>query len=80
MSDWINKWYETNTIDTTDISNGAWTTSDYVIVDSNISNINPDKLTFTFPDGDIELTYQELKVLKRMIEKFGKEMFPEEYV
>jgi hypothetical protein len=57
--------------------NGSWTTTEYHI---NTDLPPTDKFTIQFPEGKIELTYRDLKVMKRLIEKFGKELFPEEYV
>ena len=92
---WYNKWINENedvsidrglldpictngnnlTINTTDTMTGSFNIS---AID--ISQLNSDKLTFTFPEGEVELTYKELKVLKKLIQHLGKEMFPEEYI
>ena len=86
---WLNEWYEKNTADTSDISitndiftpivtNGSGVDWNTISVD--MTQINTHNLVFSFPDADIEFTHKELKVMKRLIEHFGKELFPEEYV
>jgi hypothetical protein len=93
-NEWLNSWSDKNqesdnsfTVDN-DILENICTNGNNITIDDtythvaaiDISELNSDKLTFNFPEGKVELTYNDIKIMKKLIDHFGKELFPEEYI